>query len=100
MLLIYADGYHFCKMSIKLSQKNCSLLYRDNVYTVKVGYPAPGSRSLTQVFTNVHCCHWLPEELSNKDNQIIRGWKVLKKVYYFLNSVIKLILVLSLHKGN
>ena len=48
------------------------MLYRDNVHVVKVGYPAPGSRSLTQVLTNVHCCHWLPKELSNKGYQTFK----------------------------
>ena len=30
-----------------------------------------GTKSLTQVVlhTNVHCCHWLPKELSNKGYQ-------------------------------
>ena len=36
------------------------MLYRDNVHVGRTGYQAPGSRSLTQVRTNVRCCHWLP----------------------------------------
>ena len=44
--------------------KRNSRLYRDNVRTGKAGYQEPGSRSLTQVHTNVYCCHWLPKELS------------------------------------
>ena len=54
------------------------MLYRDNVHADLVGYPTPGSRSLTQVRINVHCCHCLPKELSNKGYQLIRGSKVLK----------------------
>ena len=42
------------------------MLYMDNFHAVKVGYPTPRSRSMTQVLTYVHCCHWLPKELSNK----------------------------------
>ena len=42
------------------------MLYRDNVHADKEGDPTPGSKSLTQVLTNVHCCHWFPKELSNK----------------------------------
>ena len=38
------------------------MLFRDNVG--RAGYQAPGSRS--QVHTKVHCCYWLPKELSNK----------------------------------
>ena len=45
------------------------MLFRDNGHADKVGYQTPGSRSLTQVHTNVHCCHWLPKELSNKGYQ-------------------------------
>ena len=45
------------------------MLFRDNVHADRVGYPTPGSRSLTHVHTVVHCCHWLPKELSNKDSQ-------------------------------
>ena len=45
------------------------MLYRDNVHADKVGCPTPGSRFLTQVHTNVHCCHWLPKELFNKSYQ-------------------------------
>ena len=41
------------------------MLHRDNVHAGRAGYQAPGSRSLTQVHTNVHCCHWLLKELSN-----------------------------------
>ena len=44
------------------------MLDRDNVHADQ-GYPTPGSRSLTQVHTNVHCCHWLPKELSKKGYQ-------------------------------
>ena len=28
-----------------------------------------GTKPLTQVHINVHCCHWLPKELSNKGYQ-------------------------------
>ena len=37
------------------------MLYRDNVHAGRVWYQAPGSRSLTHVHTNVHCCHWLQD---------------------------------------
>ena len=42
------------------------MLYRDNVHAGRTGHQASGSMSLTQVLTNVHCCHWFPKELSNK----------------------------------
>ena len=45
------------------------MLYRDNFHADKIGYPTTGSRSLTQVHTNVHCCQRLPKEVSNKGNQ-------------------------------
>ena len=45
------------------------MLYRENVHAGRAGYKAPGSTSLTQVHTNVHCCHWLSKELSNKGYQ-------------------------------
>ena len=41
----------------------------DNVHAGKAENQAPGSRSLSQVHTTVHCCHWLPKELSNKGYQ-------------------------------
>ena len=41
----------------------------DNVHAGRAGYQAPGSRSLTQVHSNVHRCHWLPKELTNKGYQ-------------------------------
>ena len=45
------------------------MLYRDTVHPVKVGYPTPGSRSMTQGHTNVHFCHGLRKEYSNKGYQ-------------------------------
>ena len=66
----------FCKMIIKLLQRNSYMLYRDNVHADWVGEPTPGSRSLIQVHTNVHCCHWLPEELSNKGYQTYQRLKI------------------------
>ena len=45
------------------------MLFRDHVHADRVGYPTPGSKSLTQVHTNVRCCQWLPKELSNKGYQ-------------------------------
>ena len=45
------------------------MLYKGNVHADGAGYRVPGSRSLTQEHTNVHCCHWLPKELSNKGYQ-------------------------------
>ena len=33
------------------------MLYRNNIHADRVEYQAPGSRSLTQVHTNVHCCY-------------------------------------------
>ena len=45
------------------------MLYKYNVHAGRTGYQAPGSRFLTQVHTNVHCCHWLPKELSNEGYQ-------------------------------
>ena len=50
-------------------ERNSSMLYRDNAYAGRAAYQAPGSRSLTQVHTNVHCYHWLPKEFSNKGYQ-------------------------------
>ena len=35
----------------------------------KVGYPTPGSRSLTQVHTNVHCCLGYLRNFKNKGYQ-------------------------------
>ena len=45
------------------------MLYRYNVHAGRAGYQACGSRSLTQVHTNVQCCHCLPKELPNKGYQ-------------------------------
>ena len=39
------------------------MLYKDNVHEGRAGFQAPGSGPLTQVYTNVHCCHKLPKEL-------------------------------------
>ena len=50
-------------------KKNSRMLYRGNVHANSALFQAPESRSLTQVHTNVHWCHWLPKELSNKGYQ-------------------------------
>ena len=54
------------------------MLYRDNVLIDKIGKRAPGSRSLTPVHTNVHCCHWQSKEVKKKVMQLIRGVNPLK----------------------
>ena len=45
------------------------MLYMDNVRAGRTGYQEPRSSFLTQLHTNVHCCHWLLKELSNKGYQ-------------------------------
>ena len=54
------------------------MLCRDNVHADRVVYQTPGNRSLTQVHTNVHCCHWLPKDLSNESYQIYQRAENLK----------------------
>ena len=59
----------FVKLLENSDNRNSSILYRDNGHAGRAEYQAPESRSLTQVYKNVHCCHWLPKELSNKGYQ-------------------------------
>ena len=72
------------------------MLYRDNVHADKVGYLTSGSRSLTQVQTNVHCYHWFPKDLSNKGYQTYQrvespyrgsiGFKTL--IWFYIDKII------------
>ena len=50
-----------------------TVCYIGTMFMQGVGYQAPGSKSPTQVHTNVHCCHWLPKELSKKGYQTYQG---------------------------
>ena len=70
------------------------MLYSDNDHADKVGYPTTGSRSQTQVHTNVHCCHCLPKVLPNKGYQtyqrVVHNKKsmlVLKKILGMLEMI-------------
>ena len=57
------------------------MLYRYNVHAGKAENQAPGSRSLSQVHTTVHCCHiGYPRNYQIRVIKLIRGSKILMTV--------------------
>ena len=57
------------------------MLYRDNVHAGRAGYQAHGSRSMTQVPTNIHCYVVIgyPRNYQIRIIKLIRGSNILNK---------------------